>query len=565
MNQLKRIAVLAMMFMMVFCLQSVAASAQSIEDMPTGWAKEAVEKAVKQGLLTPYDGKLYPDRALTRAEMAAIVNRLFQAKALGSLKAYADVPASSWYAQDMAKAVQMGAFVGNDEKLSPERSITRQEAFVVISRIFQMPDGKEARLKTFHDASSVADWAAGGTASMIDAGYVKGSQGTIRPNANITRAEFAQVMFNIANNILDEPGEYAQNYDGNLLIAVPEVTLKNAVVTGDLILCDGVASGDITLDHATVEGRVVIRGGGKDTVKLIASKVKGDIVVNNVNNPVRLLASEGTVIDTVIVRNQVILDAEVSLLKLSQQSNVTLQSGKIAKLEVLPSAAGSKITVDTGAVISAATIAAKETTLQGKGTIVQVEVNADYVTVNTGETRVIVKQGLTGVVAGGTPVTGGNTVVIDKSGSGAAVIGPVESGSGSGGGNGGGNPTPNPDPDPNPNPDPDPEPVLSPTTENWVEISKTGIVNVDFASFATVALRLDTMSSEDWTEYDYYIGGVKLDAKKDVSKVMKSADGSLLVVKMLLPNNAKPQLLKLVKGTEYMQLQLNDIGSSVKE
>ncbi|MBN7772272.1 S-layer homology domain-containing protein [Clostridium aminobutyricum] len=558
MNQLKRIAVLAMMFMMVFCLQSVTASAQSIEDMPTGWAKEAAEKAVEQGLLTPYDGKIYPDRALTRAEMAAIVNRLFQAKALGSLNAYTDVPASSWYAQDMARAVQMGAFEGNEGKLSPERSITRQEAFTVISRIFQMPDGKEESLKTFQDASSVADWAASGTASMIDAGYVNGSHGIIRPNADITRAEFAQVMFNIAENILDESGEYTQNYDGNLLITVPEVTLKNSVVTGDLILCDGVAAGDITLDHVTVEGRVVIRGGGKDTVKLIASKIKGDIVVNNVNNPVRLLASEGTVLDTVIAQNQVILDAEVSLLKLSRQSDVTLQSGKIAKLEVLSSAAGSKIAVDTGAVISTVTIDAKETTLQGKGTVAQVQINANQITVNTGGTRVIVGQGLTGVVAGGIAVTGGKTVVIDKSGSGVTVDGTTKSSNGSNHDN-------KTTPDPIPDPTPDPGPVLSPTAENWVEISKTGIVNVDFVSFATVALRLDFMNSKDLTEYDYYIGGVKLDAEKDVSKVMKSADDSLLVIKMMLPNNVKPQILKLVKGTEYMQIELNDIGYSVKE
>ena len=324
MNSIKKIVMIAMVLTLAFCSQSVFAAEEQIKDMPTGWAKAAVQNAVKQGILTPYGNKIYPDRPLTRAEMAAMMNRLFHAEAKASLDSFQDVPVSSWYAADMAKAVQMQAFQGSEGKLMPERKITRQEAFVVLSRILSLSADVEDSLKNFQDGNSVSAWAKGATASMVKAGYVSGSNGKIHPLEMITRAEFAQMMYQISKDRIDQQGEYTQNYNGNLLISVPEVTLKNAVISGDLILCDGVASGNVTLDHVTVEGRIVVRGGGKNTVELIASKVKGDMVINNVNHPVRILASDGTTLNTVIAQNHVILDAPISLLRLESQADVTV-------------------------------------------------------------------------------------------------------------------------------------------------------------------------------------------------------------------------------------------------
>lgn len=566
MKRLKRIAISAS-FLLVLCAQGVSAANQQIEDMPSNWAKAAVEKAVEESWLTPYHGRVYSDRALTRAEMAAIVGRIFGATSKGDISMYSDVPASKWYAGDMAKAVQMGAFQGEGDKLYPERNISRQEAFTVIGRILKMQNsGSTERLKGFADRAAISEWASDSIASLAERGYIKGSGSTLRPNDEITRAEFAQLMSNITGNLLAKSGEHSGNYAGNLLISAPGTTLKNSVISGDLVLCDGVGTGDVALDHVTVEGRLVIRGGGKDTVKLVSSQVKGDVIISNRNNAVRLLTDEGTGLHNVLVSNQVILGAEISNLTVSGQATVTIQSGKITNIEVVPVAAGTKIAVESGAVVNSVSVSAKNTELSGKGQVEKVDAKADNLSVNTPGTKVTAAAGVNGVRAGGTAVEAGKTAIVDKSGVG--IVAETKSGSGGGGSNSGGTDPGGNEPggnEPGGNEPGENEPDEIPTDKDWVDLRTTGIIKVDFASYATVALKRKEMTAAEPAEYDYYINGVKLSNTEDVSVVMNSVDGNLLVVKMLLPGNGMTQLLKLVKDKEYLLIQLNDIGASVKQ
>ncbi|QOX64425.1 hypothetical protein FRZ06_14275 [Anoxybacterium hadale] len=581
MKRLKRIAIAASFFL-VLCAQGVSAANQQIEDMPSNWAKAAVEQAVEERWLTPYNGRVYPDRALTRAEMAAIVGRIFGASSKGDVSMYSDVPGSKWYSGDMAKAVQMGAFQGEGDKLYPERNISRQEAFTVISRILELKNSGSAEfLKGFTDRPAISQWASESIASLAESGYIKGSGAMLRPNDEITRAEFAQLMSNITGTHLSESGEHTGNYAGNLVISAPGATLKNSVISGDLILSDGVGTGNIMLDHVTVEGRLVIRGGGKDTVKLVSSKVKGDVIINNRNNAVRILADEETGLQNVLVINQVILGADIANLTVFDQAAIIIQSGKVTTLEVVPAAVGTKITVESGAAVNSVIVSAKNTELSGKGQVENVAAKADNLSVNTPGTKVTAAADVSGVRAGGISVEAGKTAVIDKSGMG--IVTEKKSGSGGGSTNAGGNEPGGNDPggnepggnepggnepggnEPGGNEPGGNEPAETPTAKDWVDLRTTGIVKVDFASYATVALNLKEMKAKNPAEYDYYINGMKLSGTEDVSVVMNSADGKLLVVKMLLPDNGTTQILKLVKDKEYMLIQLNDIGASVKQ
>ncbi|MDF3000824.1 MAG: Ig-like surface protein [Bacillota bacterium] len=567
MKRLKRIAISAS-FLLALCAQGVSAANQQIEDMPSNWAKAAVEKAVEQSWLTPYNGRVNPNRALTRAEMAAIVGRIFGASSKGDIGMYSDVSATKWYAGDMAKAVQMGAFKGEGDKLYPERNISRQEAFTVIGRILEMKNsGNTKRLNEFADRAAISEWASESIASLAESGYIKGFGSLLRPNDEITRAEFAQLMSNITGTLLAEPGEHSGTYAGNLLISAPGTTLKNSVISGDLILCDGVGAGDVLLDHVTLEGRLVIRGGGKDTVQLVSSQVKGDVIINNINNAVRLLADGGTSLQNVLVSNQVILGAEISKLTVSGQAAVTIQSGKVTNIEVDSAAVGTKITVESGAVVNSVSVSAENTELTGKGQVENVAAKADNLSVHTPGTKVTAAAGISGVRAGGTAVEPGKTAVIDKSGVG--IVTETKSGSGGGGSNSGGTDPGGNEPggnEPGGNEPGENEPDETPTAKDWVDLRTTGIIKVDFASYATVALNRKEMTATPTPgEYDYYINGVKLSNTEDVSVVMNSADGNLLVIKMLLPGNGTKQILKLVKDKEYMLIQLNDIGASVKQ
>lgn len=260
-----RTAALVMALLMALSLTTLA-SAADYQDMPGGWSKTAMESAVDSGLLYGSGGLVNPQGKVTRAELAAVIVRAFGAGAAADLSGFTDVPGSAWYYDTVAQAVQMGLMSGSGTSLAPGREVTRQEAFVVLARALNLDDGSAADLEQFSDAGSVSGWAVGPVAAMVKGGYVSGSGGALNPGRTITRAELAQVLYNSFAFIIQEAGVVTQIPEGNVVVNVPDVTLKGVTVTGDVVLGDGVGDGDARLEQVTVEGCVNVRGGGQNSV-----------------------------------------------------------------------------------------------------------------------------------------------------------------------------------------------------------------------------------------------------------------------------------------------------------
>ena len=257
------------------------ALAADYPDMPAegSWSYEPLAAAVDNGLLQGADGYLQPDGTLTRAQLAAILVRAFGAAETSSA-VFADVSAGSWYAADVSKAVAMGVLGGSDGRMRPDDALTRQETFVVLARALCLESGSARDLSAFTDAAQVSDWAAPSVAAMVNAGYIKGSGGALNPQGAITRAEFAQVMYNIIGSYITEAGTYTAVEDGTVLIRAAGATLRGVTVDGDLIVGDGVGAGDVTLDNVTVTGRLLVRGGDENAVQLVnGSTAAGGVVV----------------------------------------------------------------------------------------------------------------------------------------------------------------------------------------------------------------------------------------------------------------------------------------------
>ncbi|MBE6687758.1 MAG: S-layer homology domain-containing protein [Ruminococcaceae bacterium] len=230
-------------------------------DMPNDWSTDALVKAVQNGLLNGSDGHILPNDPLTRAQLATILVRAFGATVSADLLGFTDISTDAWYYDYMAKSVAMGIFRGDGSgKIRPDDSITRQEAFTVISRAFDITGADASVLAGFPDGSLVADWASDATASLISNGYVNGSDGYINPDNSITRAEFAQIMKNLVGAYITEPGTYTELPEGSIVIRVPGVVLDGITLTGNLYIGEGVGD-SITLSNVSSDHRVVIRGG----------------------------------------------------------------------------------------------------------------------------------------------------------------------------------------------------------------------------------------------------------------------------------------------------------------
>ena len=306
--------ILALFLAVVTCLSlAVSASAASISDFKDvdtkAWYAEAVTAAVDNGLLYGKSKtQLDPNGLLTRAEMAAITNRSFGCYKTADISAYKDVAKSKWYYKDVALAVQMGTYNGRSSSaMAPDAPISRQEAMTVVARALELDYDSYSKtdLSTFSDRSEISNWALPYVRAMVGADYIHGRGKVLAPLDNITRAEFAQIFYNIIGTYVVSKGTYDKDIKGSVLIRTDDVELKNLTVDGDLIIGCGAADGKITLDNVTVKGRLLVWGGGTKAVYCNAGTNMPAVVVARVDDAVKVIYDRDStlaVIDTIKVR-----------------------------------------------------------------------------------------------------------------------------------------------------------------------------------------------------------------------------------------------------------------------
>ena len=187
-----------------------------------------------------------PNGDMTRAEMAAIINRSFGCYKTADISQYKDVSKSKWYYNDVALAVQMGTYNGRSSSaMAPDAPISRQEAMTVVARALELDYDSYSKtdLSAFSDRSEISNWALPYVRAMVGADYIHGRGKVLAPLDNITRAEFAQIFHNIIGSYITVKGTYDKDIKGSVLIRTDDVTLKDMTVDGDLIIGCGAADG----------------------------------------------------------------------------------------------------------------------------------------------------------------------------------------------------------------------------------------------------------------------------------------------------------------------------------
>lgn len=297
----KRILALVLVIVLSVCL-AIPASAASASNRKasdfsdfnaTAWYAEAVTAAVDNGLLIGKSStRLDPNGSLTRAEMATVINRAFGAYKTTDISGYKDVSKNAWYYKDVQMAVWMGTYEGQSASvMAPEKPITRQEIMTVVARALYLDLDCYAYtdLSKFQDAKQISDWALPYVKAMVGAGYIQGRNSGLAPQDHITRAEFAQVFYNIIRQYIVKSGSFNGNLEGNLLIRASDVTLKDSTIDGDLIIGNGVADGKITLSNVTIKGRLIVWGGGVKAVYCNDGTDVTELIVCRVDGPVKVI------------------------------------------------------------------------------------------------------------------------------------------------------------------------------------------------------------------------------------------------------------------------------------
>lgn len=101
------------------------------------WAKPSIDRALRLGLMKGLpDGTFRPDRAVTRAEMATIVANLLDSAPSGVDRPQLSDIAGHWAESAIAKAATAGILSGfQDGTFRPDRTLTRAEAAAILNRL----------------------------------------------------------------------------------------------------------------------------------------------------------------------------------------------------------------------------------------------------------------------------------------------------------------------------------------------------------------------------------------------------------------------------------------------
>ena len=387
----------------------LAASPADFSDFPNNWATNALSYAVSNGLLSGDSGKIRANDTLKRAEMAAILNRLAGAVKGASLTGYTDVPTTAWYYEDMAKAVQMGTFAGDGGMLRPEAPITRQEVFAVLARFYCLNMSNTDVLQQYADSSQIAPWARDAVAAMVQAGYIHGNEGKLSPRAPITRAEFSQVLYQLAGNIAEDGKTADANLEGNLIVRKDDASLHNVTVKGDLVIADGAQR--VKLDNVKVEGRILVRGGADGVEFSKTTAGKGVLAVHPTQT--NFTAADSS-LGEVTLSSDTKLSGDFDKVQISKPLSLTVEKGKIGAVQVETGAENAKIQVEKDGTVSKVEAKAKGTQISGAGNVGEVHAGGDGVQVFTENTKVIAGDNVSGVQAGGKEVQPKTTVTTDQ-------------------------------------------------------------------------------------------------------------------------------------------------------
>ena len=139
-----------------------------------------------------------PNNQITRAEVATIFYRLLEDEVRDeydtTVNDFSDVSADSWYNQTVSTLASMGIVKGyEDGSFRPNAPITRAEFGAIATRFFA-ETGATYEPGTFTDVTG-DEWYANAIQDAVNLGLIGGyPDGTVRPNNNITRAEACAIV-----------------------------------------------------------------------------------------------------------------------------------------------------------------------------------------------------------------------------------------------------------------------------------------------------------------------------------------------------------------------------------
>lgn len=163
------------------------------------WYYGDVSYVYQNGLFNGVTGSSFaPGGKMQRCMMTTVLHRLAGEPAVGYSALFQDIPDGQWYTAGTIWAGRLGVVTGvGGGRFDPFSNVTRQEIAVILHRYaagMGLNVSGRADLSRFPDAGSVASWGGDAIAWAVDAGIISGSNGSLLPDGDATRAEVAAML-----------------------------------------------------------------------------------------------------------------------------------------------------------------------------------------------------------------------------------------------------------------------------------------------------------------------------------------------------------------------------------
>ncbi len=179
---------------------------KTFSDIADSWAKNEIEVMASKGLINGVgNNKFVPDAQITRADFITLLVRTLELKAefAGNFN---DVKTTDYYydAVGIARKLGIANGIGNN-KFNPREPISRQDMATLTFRALRIAkvinsDGIAKQPVKYNDAKQIAPYAYESVAILLENKIIERKGSEFKPGEYITRAEMADIIYNIYNN-----------------------------------------------------------------------------------------------------------------------------------------------------------------------------------------------------------------------------------------------------------------------------------------------------------------------------------------------------------------------------
>jgi len=172
-----------------------------IDVPPDYWARPYIHALSASGVVNGYAGDYFrPDRTITRAEFAALLQDAFDSQSIPGTTKYKDIETNFWGVPAINSATNTGFLQGYPgDVFRPTQEIPRVQVLVAIASGLKLPvsTSPEPVLQAYQDATEIPNYARDKVAAATAAGLIANypDRNLLAPNRNATRAEVAAIVY----------------------------------------------------------------------------------------------------------------------------------------------------------------------------------------------------------------------------------------------------------------------------------------------------------------------------------------------------------------------------------